>query len=284
MQPDIIHVHQSLSALHFANTNNIPTIVTMHGVFYRGAPEQERLKGLAWSMVNQADYYTGLTTECEYYMKNLFKIPSEKMAIIPNGTSTDIYYYSQSQRNEIRSKYGVSENTVVFITVASLSERKGQLRFIKKILSNLKIDYQYWILGGGDDRTKIDEYIKDNNLYNKIKCFGVVGSEELYKFYSASDIYAHASNMEGQALCVMEAYATGIRTIVNKDVRDTVMTGVDDGNKYYVLDFDNIDFQSLVSWVNKGNPNRKSRADLTWNLVAEKYASFYKYVMERKNK
>lgn len=284
VKPDIIHVHQSISALHFANTKHIPTIVTMHGVFYRGKNGQERLEGRAWSMVKFADFYTGLTTECEYYMKNLFKIPSEKMSIIPNGTSTDVYFYSVEKRELLRKKYKVSDSTIVFITVAGLNDRKGQLRFIKSVLSKLDFDYQYWIIGGGEDRAMIDEYISRHHLEERIKCFGVINSEELYKFYSAADIYAHASKMEGQALCEMEAYATGLRTIVSMDVRDTIMTGVEDENKYYIIDFNNVNERLLVNWINKGNTNRTSRADLTWSVVADKYATFYKYVLEKTKK
>ena len=279
VKPDIIHVHQSLSALYFANRHHIPTIVTFHGVFYRGEPEQEYLKGHAWSMVNQSDYYTGLTIECERFMKNLFKIPSEKMTIIPNGTSTDIYYFSPEKRSKVRKEQGVCDNTVVFITVAGINDRKGQLRFITSVLSKLDIDYKYWILGDGKDRPIIEKYVEENGLQDRIKCFGKVISEELYKYYSAADVYAHASKMEGQALCEMEAYATGLRTIVNKDIRDTVMTGVDDESKYYIIDFDDVNVQSLVSWIRKDNPNRHSRADLTWGIVAEQYASFYRYVL-----
>ena len=283
VKPDLIHVHQSLSALYFANTKHIPTIVTFHGVFYRGEPEQEYLKGHAWSMVDQSDFYTGLTTECERYMKNLFKIPSEKMTIIPNGTSTDIYYYSPEQRSRLRSQFDVSDDTIVFITVAGLNERKGQYRFITKVLSKLDIDYKYWILGDGEDRKKIEGYVSEHNLGDKIKCMGKINSEELYKYYSAADIYAHASKMEGQALCEMEAYATGIRTIVNKDIRDTVMTGVDDISKYTVIDFDDIDVDNLLKWIKLGNTNRQSRKDQTWNVIAEKYADFYRYVVAKTN-
>ena len=73
----------------------------------------------------------------------------------------------------------------------------------------------------------------------------------------------------------MEAYSTGIRTVVSKDVKDTVTTGVDNKDIYYILDFENPRLDDLKEWAFKGNPNRKSRKDADWKLIAEKYYDFY---------
>lgn len=278
VKPDIIHVHQSVSAAFFANPKHIPSIVTMHGTFYHGEEGQDALKGPTLSYVQHADFYTGLTAECEYYMKNLYGIPSEKMTIIPNGTNTDVYYYDSAQRELLRREYGANDGVKVFITVASIQERKGQLRFIK-LLEILGIDYQYWILGDGPDRQIVENYVNAHGLDERVRLFGSIESKELYKYYSAADIYAHPSTLEGQALCEMEAYATGIRTIVSKDVRDTVMTGVDNIDIYYIHDFAHPQYDDLKQWVNKGNPNRKSRKDADWRQIAEMYYDFYRTIL-----
>ena len=274
VKPDIIHIHQSVSAAFFANLKHIPSIVTMHGIFYRGEDGQEALKGLTWSCVKQADFYTGLTAECEYYMKNLYGIPPVKMTIIPNGTNTEVYYFDPTQRNRIRQKYGIDDDVTVFITVASIQERKGQMRFIK-LLEKFDLNYQYWILGNGPDRQVVENYVTNHGLTDKVRFFGSIASQELFKYYSAADIYAHPSTIEGQALCEMEAYSTGIRTVVSKDVKDTVTTGVDNKDIYYILDFENPRLDDLKEWACKGNPNRKSRKDADWKLIAEKYYDFY---------
>lgn len=181
----------------------------------------------------------------------------------------------------MRKRLDVKENTIVFITVASLQRRKGQLDFIK-ILENIDFNYQYWLLGEGPDRILIETYIKKRDLSSKVKCFGSINSDELFKFYSAADIYAHPSSMEGQALSEMEAYSTGIRTIVNKKIKNTVSTDIENMNMYYILDMDHLDLENLIRWIQIGNPNRMSRKDVDWKFVTDKYAAFYNKVLNNK--
>ena len=282
IKPDIIHVHTTeVPAVFFANNTHIPIINTMHGIFYRPNSKDEKYGDFLRTSVRQCDYFTGLSQECEYYMKKLLHIPNNRIAIIPNGTNTNLYHYDSKQRAMMRKRLDVKESTVVFITVASLQKRKGQLDFIK-ILENIDFDYQYWLLGEGPDRVLIETYIKNHGLSSKVKCFGSINSDELFKFYSAADIYAHLSSMEGQALSEMEAYSTGIRTIVNKKIKNTVSTNVNNIYVYYILDIDHLDSEDLIKWIQRGNPDRKSRKDVDWKFVTDKYAAFYNKVLNNK--
>lgn len=283
IKPDLIHVHTTeVPAVYFANDQNIPVINTFHGIFYRGEPEQEKHGDFLRYCVKHCDYFTGLTNECKYYMRTLLSIPDNKVAIIPNGIDTMTYYYDEQQRCQLRKQYNISDSTTLFITVASIQERKGQLRFIK-FLEKLSIDWQYWIIGSGPDRHLVEQYIVSHNLTSSVKCLGRIDSAFLYKYYSAADIYAHPSTMEGQALCEMEAYATGARIIVNENIKDTIATDVENEEIYYVADFDNTNFQSLKEWLSKGNIGRKSRKDTEWKLVSNKYKDYYLRILKFKN-
>lgn len=281
INPELIHVHTTACpAVFFANHNNIPILNTMHGVFYRGLPEQKKLGEFLQECANMSEYHTGLTRECEYLMTKYFSIPKEKLFIVPNGVNTDLYYYDVSERSKIREMHEVGDS-VVFITVASIQERKGQLKFIK-VLEKLGIDYRYWILGDGPDKQLIVDYCQSQGISDKITFFGTIESKELYKYYSAADIYAHASTMEGQALCEMEAYATGIRTIVNKEVKDTIVTDLSDKDIYYTIDMDCIDTEELSSWATRDNSHRHSRIDMSWATIAEMYSDVYKAIVSSK--
>ena len=213
----------------------------------------------------------------------MLTIPDDKMTIIPNGIDTKTYYYDEQQRAQIRKQFCLSDSTTLFITVASIQERKGQLRFIK-LLERLDIDWQYWLIGSGPDLQLVENYIKENNLTSRVTCLGRIDSTELYKYYSAADIYAHPSTMEGQALCEMEAYATGIRTIVNKEIKDTVITGVDNRDIYYVVDMVYTDYDDLKDWISKGNSNRISRCDTDWNIISSMYGNYYTRLLINSNR
>lgn len=123
VQPDIIHMNGcGIEPLYFANKSRIPVILTCHGVFQRTVNPQSAAK-------LYADYVTGLTDETLEEIKNYLCVAEDKITIIPNGVDSKQFYYSQEERDKLRAEYGVKPDTKVFITVASVQERKGQLRF-----------------------------------------------------------------------------------------------------------------------------------------------------------
>ena len=158
--------------------------------------------------------------------------------------------------------------------------RKGQQSFIK-ILEKLDFDYQYWLIGGGEDYETIKAYCEDHHLEDKIKLIGYVSHNELYKYYSAADIYAHASIAEGQSLSEIEAYTTGMRTAVNKKIIGTVISELSD-IRYFVYDEDNFEYEQFKEWIKKGRNERKTSFLFDWSAIAGKYAECYKEVYNRK--
>lgn len=280
LKPDIIHVHGvGIAPLFFANKYKIPIIDTMHGVFYNGLETERISKDRLDSDVLMSDYFTCLTEECVVKMRDLLKIPENKISLIPNGINTHVFYYSDNERLNIRRKFNVSDDTIVFITVASIQERKGQFRFVK-FLMNCDFDFQYWIIGEGKDKEKIWNFCNNNQLGERVKFLGNIYSRELFKYYSAADIYAHVSTMEGQSLSEMEAYATGIRTIVCKDIKDTVVTNVNNSDIYYILDFEDYDYGKFERWITTKKQIRKSRSDVNWNIIGEKYGDLYNKILK----
>lgn len=166
----------------------------------------------------------------------------------------------------------------VFITVASVQERKGQLVFLK-MLSMLDIDFRYWIVGKGPDEEVILQYVEENGLQGKVRMLGYKAANELYKYYSAADIYAHSSWKEGQALSELEANATGMRTIVNKEIIGTIASDVN-SEDYYVLDFDNVAVDSLVEWIQRDQKERSSRTTFDWSAIAKRYLNLYNQIIK----
>lgn len=274
VKPNVIHLHgNGLAPLYFArNRNGIPIVLTCHGVFERNINpnSQER---------RYASYLTGLNEETKEQIIKYYCANPEKIKIIPNGVDTTKFYYSPSDRKQIREQYQVNDETTVFITVASIQERKGQLAFTK-LIKEYKGDWQYWIIGDGPGKDELAQYIEQNNLRNNVKLLGYRNSEDLYKYYSAADVYAHASTKEGQALCEIEAHTTGIRTIVNKLIAGTIADNVyDNSDEYYVMDFLEVNLSDLDSWLSMKN-NRQSRKNLDWSLVNKKYVDLYKQIVK----
>lgn len=276
INPDIIHVHTTESpAVNIANKHSIPTIVTMHGFFYRGESDKTKLDFL-YNSTRNFNVFTGLTTECQKLMSKYLEIDKNKIQIIPNGIDTSKFIFDKSEREILREKFNASDS-IIFITVGSLQSRKGQLEFIK-ILENLNFNWKYWIIGTGPDKTRILEYCEEKGFTDKVTLLGHIGSDDLYKYYSAADVYAHTSKMEGQALSEMEAYATGLRIAVNKCLQETIATDVYRKDIYYLMDMENIEFKSFNSWLFMNTRERETRKGIDWQEIADQYNKLYKQV------
>ena len=286
VKPDLIHFHGGgIVALYFANLNtNIPVLNTLHGLMWSGDdtddPNEQLLKRRYVKTLPLADFYTTLNLHALSKMLKL-GIEKDSIKIIPNGVDSKKFYYSKKFRLETRQLFNVDGNCKVFITVGKVLDRKGQLSFLK-ILDSLPLDFQYWIVGEGPDLPIIKEYARENGIENKVKIIGYVKDTDMYKYLSAADVYAHSSTIEGQALSEIEAYATGLRIIVNRMVANTVIGNVDkEKDTYFVADFNSINRSNLLAWLDRDKCERKSRANYDWSIIAKLYGETYKACIRR---
>lgn len=281
VQPDLIHMHSGgIDALYFANETKVPVILTLHGMMWDGDEQDFKTKNRYLNNLPLVDYYTGLNKEVRRKMDR-FELPDEKITLIPNGIDSSKFYFSQEKRHEFRNKYGVDEDCLVFITVGFVIDRKGQYDTLK-ILESLGIKYQYWIMGKGPDSETIQQYISDNHLEEKVRLFGYINDKDLYQFHSAADIYAHASTMEGQSLAEIEAFSTGLRVLVRKEIAGTVVgDAYKDHFNYFILDYDNVSSDSLKLWLMQGNKNRSSKQKYDWSVIQKQYVDLYHKILDK---
>lgn len=281
VQPDIIHVHSigNISSTKFAlNGKKIPIVLTCHGIFYRGEENDVIGRDKYMGNIKMADAYTGLTMESTDEYEKFLGISKDSVSVVPNGVDCGKFYFDEKKRVEIRKEMGVADDTKVLITVASVQERKGQLAFVN-LLKEIDLNWQYWIIGTGPDVPAIERYIEENELKEKVRLLGYHTANELYGYYSAADIYAHVSTKEGQALCEIEANATGLRTILNKKIEGTI-PDIKLGD-YYVYDPDNVNIEEMKNWMQKEPSTRSSKTSLDWSSIMERYYKVYNQILPK---
>lgn len=279
---DLVHLHgDGLLPLFFANRKSkIPILLTFHGIMYNESDKNSwHFKEGYEETMRMAEYFTVLNDETKRKALAL-GMPNNKYTVIPNGVDTGRFYYSIEKREAIRKQMAVASNTIVFITTGVVIDRKGQYDFLQ-VLESLNIDYQYWIIGKGPDEQKIAEYSREKQIDGKIKLLGYIDGRELYMYLSAADIYAHVSTTEGQALSEIEAYATGLKVIVRKEIAATVIgDAFEDHDNYYIIDMDSYSTSGLQDWVTNRRSERSSRSNFDWSAIAEMYAKYYYSIIE----
>lgn len=288
VHPDIIHIHgDGIAPLHFAlGKKIIPVLRTYHGLVFKGDVQTTKYKKVRDDSIGNkdfADFNTALTEENKKEVAKL-GISEDKIDIIPNGNDSTAYFYSPEERENVRSEQHVGEDTIVFMTTGVVIDRKGQYSFLQ-VLKDMPLDYQYWIVGKGPDEEKILDFVSQHHLEDKVKLLGYINMQNMYKYLSAADVFAHVSFSEGQSLAEIEAYSTGLRIIVNKAIAGTVIgDAYNDQENYYIIDLENTELDGFQSWVLQKKHARKTRTNFDWQIIMEAYANEYKKIVNLHNR
>lgn len=147
--------------------------------------------------------------------------PNEKGRVIWNGSAcgVDIKKFDikskEKYRTEIRKKYLISDNDIVYGFVGRITRDKGINELFSAYKKILKEKQNVYLLMVGNP--EIDSTI-DKELYNWIKqqekVVFVGFTREVEKYLSAMDVYILPSYREGFGMGVIEAEAMGVPVIV----------------------------------------------------------------------
>lgn len=101
------------------------------------------------------------------------------------------------------------EGKMNFITIGRLVEQKGYDRLVRiaKQLKNDNYDFFIRILGDGEQREKLQEYINENGLKDYVKLEGFVNNP--YPFIQMADAFVCSSRSEGFSTVITEALILG---------------------------------------------------------------------------
>ena len=119
-----------------------------------------------------------------------------------------------SLRKQIRSKIGVSENTIVFLCNQGFRQGKNQsnlIRYFTQIPKNLS--WQLWFIGEGRMMGKCQRLVQEQSLNNRIKFLGF--KKDPTPYYIASDVGVTASCLDSLPNFIVEAQSLGLPVIAS---------------------------------------------------------------------
>lgn len=101
------------------------------------------------------------------------------------------------------------------ISVGRLSPEKGYLDLLKIYLDlkNKKCRWHLDIVGDGDERSRLEKFIKENKLEKDVTLHGFKNSKEIEKLMQKSSIYVMTSYTESFGIVLLEAMSNGIPCI-----------------------------------------------------------------------
>lgn len=216
-RPDIVH-SQSWSgvdtALATLLTPGVKLVHSEHGRNYPHWQRQPLLRRLARRGVyHLADAVVAISGEVRDFYCGQTGFPAERVQVIPNGI--DVRRMNEADARGIREELCIAPDDFVIGTVARLDLTKDTMTLARAFAaialpqrySNLKL----LIVGDGEERAKLEEFVRRMNLDCIVIFAGM--RREAPRLLQAMDVFALSSVSEGMPLTVLEAMAARLPVV-----------------------------------------------------------------------
>lgn len=148
--------------------------------------------------------------------ESIFK--DRKFYVVNNAIDLETFKFNDIARRRVRNENNVEEEKIIVSTVGRLTIQKNPY-FILEIVKELvkrNINFEFWWFGSGN----LDEDIKsksiDMKINNYIKFYGSIN--DVYKYYSAMDLFILPSFYEGLPVVGIEAQANGLKCLFSDSI------------------------------------------------------------------
>jgi UDP-glucose:(heptosyl)LPS alpha-1,3-glucosyltransferase len=249
-----------------------------------------------WLEKKQFAYDKGrlLIAVSENIKKNVqdnYPLPDESFRLAYTAVDSNIAKKGgdNNRQKELRSKFGIAENDLVFLFVGTEFKRKGLDALLKAAASIPRSNIKFLVAGGGGGKLK--EYTKlaeTLGLGDDIIFLGLV--RDVDNLYAISDVYILPTLSDPCPLAPLEAMASGVATIMScskyagtaeliKNGEALILQDPKDSNEIANALRRLMDESYREELKQKG---RRLAEELTWERTTEDTLSTYYEVLERK--
>ncbi len=209
---DIIHCHNPGTLLYgyLAGklSGNKIVINTEHGF----VTEKTLLGKLKDKLLyNLVDGITVVSKKLKKDLGNQYKINSNKIKVVSNGIETSIV---KENKDRSRKRLGLYNKGYYYIgIVARLTKVKNHLMLLKaiKAINNENITIRLLIVGSGEEKINLEEFVKKNTLSKNVIFMG--DRNDIPTILNAIDLFVLSSKSEGLSMAILEAMSAGLPVI-----------------------------------------------------------------------
>lgn len=237
---DVFHAHDWLVATAGIGLKHVfrrPLLVTMHST---EIGRREGLHTTTEKMIHETEAW--LTYEawrvicCSDYMvqhvKWAYGLPSDKLAMVPNGVNPHVYdNLTKQDLSDFRKTYALPEEKIVLYVGRLVYEKGVQILInaVPKILA--KTNAKFVIVGSGYMQEQLLNIVKSMGLEHKVLFTGFVEEENLLKLQKVADVSVVPSLFEPFGIVALEAMAAKSPVVVSdtgglSEIVDHDVTGV----------------------------------------------------------
>lgn len=260
-----------------------PCVVTIHDTtlsFYPGKKMGQWWRKLAYKLVitnavRSAIRIITVSKNTRDDVVKLFGISTKKITPVWNGLSADFHQCSEKEHEQVRKKFQLSEQFLLYTGV--WREHKNLVRLLKAfdIVKKENPAVQLVITGRRDPHyPEVLETVRNLELEDSVRFVGLVDFADLQKLYSAASAYVFPSLYEGFGLPPLEAMAAGTPAVVS----DSSAIPEVCGNAAEYFDPENVEEMAQKIALVLRNDNRKKELiekgfarikEFSWDRAAE---------------
>ena len=243
IKPDIVHTHSAKAGIlgRFAAKGlkgkwgkNLPVVVhTIHGLAFHPYQNEGLNKfyiAVEKSAARRTDCFISVANAMTAQAIEAGVAKKEKFYTAYSAIEEDDFLQPIAEEHikEFRNKYGISEESIVLVTIARLFMLKGHEYIIAsaKELSERFENVVWLFVGDGNLAENFKRQVREVGLAGRIKFTGLLPPEQIPLAIASSDILVHCSLREGLArtlpqamLCSKPAVSfdvDGAREVVNE--------------------------------------------------------------------
>jgi len=187
-KPEVIHAHD-LETLELAcaikNELKIPIVYDSHEIASERnhhSPAQKNRAGIKEAkLIPNADVVIMVSDGCAEFTSAKYGIPLP--TVIMNTPDFDP---TKTQVRDLRKELNIPAENIVLVHQGSLQKNRGVEQSIDAIRDIPNITYV--IIGYGQHRPFLEEYVASSGLSEKVKFFGPVPSDQLIEWTASADI------------------------------------------------------------------------------------------------
>lgn len=275
---DLVHIHGRVGALltTFINCKH-PFVYSLHDQSpwndlypkLEGLIRRVAYTNIEARVARRVDYVIAVSKQVRWELIKRWGIPPEKVTFISNGVDMEAF------------KPSVKKDPIILF-VGKLTRRKGVEYLIRAYAEVASEDYRLFIVGDGEERSRLEKLVGTLNLQRNVKFLGYISRGNLEALYARARIYVLPSMAEGFPLSLLEAIASGcavvatnvsgVSDVVNNENGFIVEPGSVDAlaEKLSLL----IEDQKTTEYM--GSIGRKSISkQYSWGSIASKTFSVY---------
>ena len=198
------------------NKTKIKPVVTIHDLIFLRYPELypaiDRFfyKLKFRSACQNADMIVAVSEQTKRDIIEFYNIDAHKIKVIYQDC--DIAFHQKIDSDTITQtlqKYGISKPYI--LSVGTIEDRKNQLSLVKAFYEANLSDTELVLVGKSTKyQKKIEEFIIEKNLQNRVKILNKVPFLDLPTLYQGSKVFAYLSFFEGFGIPIVEALHSGV--------------------------------------------------------------------------